>query len=205
MLLPVKNNLVGEMEGMAYRLRPAEKRTVAKVEWEGKGVSQTADEALAAEGKPKVRKLSVLEQAAEFLQEVLADGPRRVKDIELMAEMMYGIKRRTLVRAHKALYIKYYREKRRGEVWMRLPSVKEIEEKMRKNSGTVGTHTENPGNQGTLSHEVCVPSGTHRGSSWHTRKWRGSGGRRSPFDKLRAGESGPGDGGNPSASSGQVS
>jgi hypothetical protein len=50
------------MTGLAYRLRPAEKRTVAKVEWEGKAVSQTADEALAAEGKPKGRKLSVLEQ-----------------------------------------------------------------------------------------------------------------------------------------------
>src|SRR4051812_32901433 len=76
-----------------------------------------------------------------------------------MAGMMYGIKRRALELARKAMYIKHYRAKASGQAWMKLPIVKEIDEKTRKNVGAVGGDKENPGNRGTFSQVICPPIG----------------------------------------------
>jgi hypothetical protein len=87
LLLHAKNNLAPRQPGLAFRL---EQRIVAQgilgssICFESEHVSQTADEALAAEtgerGEP-----SGTDAAVEFLQQVLASGRMAVADIEASA------------------------------------------------------------------------------------------------------------------------
>lgn len=89
LILNAKNNLAQRQPGLAFRL---EQRLVAEgiiasaVSFDSEHVVQTADEALAAKsiqrgtGKPSAKN-----HAAEFLRQVLADGPMAVADIEAEA------------------------------------------------------------------------------------------------------------------------
>jgi putative DNA primase/helicase len=111
MLLPLKNNMSDEnvKYGMEFTLSS---REVAKDERNGRPViapyvvwgnktSITADEALAA-NNAKLRPATKLEEANGFLIQMLADGPRLVREVEA-ASAKRGIAPDTLRRARKEL------------------------------------------------------------------------------------------------------
>ena len=96
LFLPVKMNIARRPPGLSYRLTAD--LTVA---WGTGTVATTADEAIAETGRPGPKPESH-DEAAEFLAEVLADGP--VPSTELYAEAeTRGIAKRTLFRAKENL------------------------------------------------------------------------------------------------------
>jgi hypothetical protein len=87
LFLPAKNNLGEDRTGYAYRIQAAALTgdiVTSRIVWEPETVTMTADEALAsraAEAKPRPR-----DMAAEWLSEVLADGPVAVSVIQADAK-----------------------------------------------------------------------------------------------------------------------
>lgn len=99
LILPVKNNLAPDNAGVAYAIGAAANGAPV-VEWEPNPVTITAEEALApaeADEEHTERK-----EAADWLREVLADGPRRVKEL-MQDARAYGFSDRTLQRARRVI------------------------------------------------------------------------------------------------------
>jgi hypothetical protein len=97
LLLPGKNNLAAEGQGLAFRIGgdpPA-------LTWETEPVALTADEAL-AEAALAAETRGAIQEAAEWLQELLAAGPLPAKEIYRRAPEE-GIRRKTLERAKEKL------------------------------------------------------------------------------------------------------
>ncbi|NLI00661.1 MAG: AAA family ATPase, partial [Chthonomonadales bacterium] len=106
----VKNNLAAEPPSVVYELVPA--NDVARIAWRGT-CELTAEQVLnrTAADMPA-------DDAAQFLLDALADGPRPSRDIEQQAARL-GISDRTLQRARKDVGVTAYQE---GRCWMlRLP------------------------------------------------------------------------------------
>jgi len=89
LLLQVKNNLGPKCKGLAFRM---EQRLIpgdilsSNVYFEGEHVTQSIDEALtASEGRTVGGQTSSKEDAAEFLAEILAQGPVDVLEVERQA------------------------------------------------------------------------------------------------------------------------
>jgi putative DNA primase/helicase len=106
LVLHAKNNLAPPQKGLAFRL---EQRIVAggivasTVCFDSEHVSQTADQALAAENESGDR--SARAEATDFLAEKLAGGPVAARDVEDHARAV-GISIKTLRRAKKDLGVK---------------------------------------------------------------------------------------------------
>ncbi len=98
LFLPAKLNLAADPDGLAYRVADG------RVAWEAEPVRMHADEAFAAEaaGPDAGPRNTAREEAAEWLQQTLASGPRPSGDVVREAEE-YGIRERTLRRAFKEL------------------------------------------------------------------------------------------------------
>lgn len=105
LLLPIKNNIGNDESGLAFSVEshslPKNIET-SRVSWELEPVLITADEAVAPQGDPEDR--SALDNAKEFLCNLLADGPVSSKQIELDAEGA-GYAWRTIQRAKNVLGI----------------------------------------------------------------------------------------------------
>jgi len=83
LLLAIKNNIGPDAGGLAYRLTPVGDGTTALVDWEPDPVRMSADEALATEqGDDNDDGRTERDDAADWLREVLRDGPRLVKELE---------------------------------------------------------------------------------------------------------------------------
>jgi putative DNA primase/helicase len=78
LLLPAKNNLAPDTLGMAYAI------VDGALAWEAEPVTMTADDAMQQAANAGENR-SERNDAAEWLGEVLADGPMPVKDLERMA------------------------------------------------------------------------------------------------------------------------
>jgi len=129
LLLPGKNNLAPEGNGLAFTVI-GDLPTIA---WERDPVAMTADDALASENvsqekkpgpKPETRN-----QAAEWLQDLLRDGPvpsARIKEEVKEAGYVW----RTVHRAKDELGIKPYREQFGGAWMWKLPPTVEGEDGM---------------------------------------------------------------------------
>lgn len=122
LLAPVKMNIATKPPTMAYRLVSDELHGCARVEWDG-AVSATADDLVNIEPAEERREKVT---ATDFLREALANGARRSREVEEEAEEMYGISKRTLMRARAGLEIKAYQlptegRKGRHEWWIALP------------------------------------------------------------------------------------
>jgi putative DNA primase/helicase len=112
LFLAGKNNLGKKAAGMGYRtvsrfVGPDEILT-SRIEWDNVPVHITANEALEAEAEK--RRGTSTQEAKEFLETRLADGPQPVKDLEEEAEAN-GISKRTLERARKRLGLKARKDK----------------------------------------------------------------------------------------------
>ena len=105
-LLPVKNNLGNDRDGLAYRLDDTfSANGQAVVKWEADPVDVSADEALRPD-RPAGTSAdsSELDEAKVWLSDALADGPLPAKDI-LARSRQDGISKRTLNRAKKVLNV----------------------------------------------------------------------------------------------------
>jgi hypothetical protein len=103
LLLPLKNNLGPDTSGMAYRIE--EVGGVPKVVWEEEPVLISADDALRQEEGTDGQEMTLVDSAAEWLQELLADGPVASKDVELETKAA-GYSWATVRRARAKLNIK---------------------------------------------------------------------------------------------------
>ncbi len=157
LLLPGKNNLAEEGEGLAFSIigQPPH------ISWERDLVTMSANEALAAENSNRGERkagpgATARNQAAEWLRELLASGPMETAKVKEEAKAA-GYAWRTLHRAKDELGVKPYRREFSGPWYWQLPSdstcqvVSEHErlaswhdsEKLAKNAalepGTIGT------------------------------------------------------------------
>lgn len=106
-LAPLKGNLSKPAPSLAFSLEEAEGGAV-RVEWRGH-TSYTAAALLSATTNDRQR--DVLDEAKEFLREVLSDGPVSARDVQQEATAA-GVSKRTLDRAKAALGV---RSGRKGE------------------------------------------------------------------------------------------
>jgi len=79
LLLPIKNNLAANRGGLAYSFVDSPGHDQPQLAWEEGAVSISADDALAVE---RGGKRSVVDDAADWLRDLLSDGPRAMKDVE---------------------------------------------------------------------------------------------------------------------------
>lgn len=107
LMLGVKNNVGRKLPGRAYSVRSkeiSESIEAPYIEWSSDPVDVTADQAL-ADAAAAMRDPKAIEDAEEFLQEQLADGPKLQAEIGKAARGR-DIKRRTLRRAKANLGVK---------------------------------------------------------------------------------------------------
>jgi hypothetical protein len=122
LLLPGKNNLAEEGEGLAFSIigQPPH------ISWERDLVTMSADEALAAENanrgdrKPGPE-ATARNQAAEWLRELLTSGPMETATVKEEAKAA-GYAWRTLHRAKDELGVKPYRREFSGPWFWQLPA-----------------------------------------------------------------------------------
>jgi putative DNA primase/helicase len=118
LFLTAKNNLGKDPGGLAYRIGVRfvgehDDIPAPHIIWEDKPVAITANEALAAvNGNAQDR--TATEEAADFLRELLADGPVPQKDIEAQADAA-GLSWATVKRAKKIAGVKAERRGVEGE------------------------------------------------------------------------------------------
>jgi len=110
LVLPVKNNLGNDRTGLAYRLNRLHSNLAAHVEWEAKPVEVDADDALGFGAKP--RGGGAVDEAVEWLMDILRDGPVPHGDIKKRAEQD-GISMASIRRAMEKLEKDGRAEKRR--------------------------------------------------------------------------------------------
>jgi len=115
-MLPVKNNLGADRNGLAYRLS-TDAGAVPCVEWERDPVTMTADEAL----EPARKRLdddgdSARKEAADWLRAALADGPVPAAEIIRRAKAD-GLCKRTLDSAKGALGVRSRKGHETGAAW----------------------------------------------------------------------------------------
>lgn len=114
----VKMNIATKPPTMAYRLVDAPEFGCARVEWEG--TSAYRIEQLVSVESDEER--SERKGASDFLLDVLAKGPARVKDVQDEARNGWGISESSLNRARRKLGIQA--SKIGSEWWIELPASK---------------------------------------------------------------------------------
>jgi len=114
LLLPAKLNLCSPPNGLAYRIKQG------RLEWERRAVRMTAAEMIAAECERKGGDWTERQLAAQWLRELLADGPLAARDVKQQA-WECGFSSGTVRRAMKLAGIKPVRsgyEKGAKWIWM---------------------------------------------------------------------------------------
>jgi len=145
LLLPGKNNLAAEGDGLAFSIigEPA------RLAWERDPVRMSADDALAAEAERKKPgpDAEAQDSAATWLRAALADGPRLAKDLLDDWVNGQGGSARTLKRAKQAVGVLAERPTNPGPWWWRLPGQSANKPKS-KELGPLGTVPNSPGISG---------------------------------------------------------
>jgi len=117
----VKNNLAPLPKSLAFRLVQSEGHTVAHVEWIEGSADVKARDLLR---DPEPERHGSIEEAKDFLREILADGPRATAEVKRSAQTR-RLSGRTLDRARAELGVESFKAK--GEfagVWhLKLPDV----------------------------------------------------------------------------------
>ena len=118
LLLPVKNNLGNDDSGLAYELKTAE-NGAGFVAWEPGSIKIDVDEAL---GRPEDSDTSALDDAVQWLESELFQGPVQVKELQTHAKQN-GHSWRTVERAKKKLGVMAKKELGPSRRWRwHLPS-----------------------------------------------------------------------------------
>lgn len=122
LFLPIKNNIGNDESGLAFCV---ESHTLdggietSRINWEAEAVTISADEAMAPQGNQEER--SALDDAKEFLTNLLSDGPVSSRQLKGDAEGA-GIAWRTIQRAQKVLGIEARKEGMKGPWLWSLPA-----------------------------------------------------------------------------------
>ncbi len=122
LLLSGKNNLSERPAGLAFDIGPGMVDDRPCVRWIDGPVNITADEAINRETPRDDDGRTERDEAAEWLTQALAAGPRPANDIIEEAREAEGIAKRTLDRARKQVGVDAYRPANPGPWWWRLPS-----------------------------------------------------------------------------------
>ena len=141
LLLPGKNNLAREGDGLAFSITG----DPAHISWECEPVAMSADDALAAEAKAQQKPgpaAEALGEAKDWLRSALADGPRPVNELLDEWKNGEGGSERTLKRAKQSLGVDAFRKEVPGYWWWRLPD-KEAKPPKDEKPGSLGTLVEN--------------------------------------------------------------
>ncbi|MCR9117854.1 MAG: AAA family ATPase [bacterium] len=99
LFLPAKLNLARDPDGLAYAIEGG------RVVWDTNAVSLHADDAFAQESRDQQRgkpKSTERNEAADYLRQELADGPKPASDVIELGEQ-YGFTKRTLQRAFTSI------------------------------------------------------------------------------------------------------
>jgi hypothetical protein len=121
LLLPGKNNLAREGDGLAFSIigEPA------RISWERDSVAMSADDALAAESQSREQKpgpeSEALGAASAWLTAALTGGPRLAKELFDEWKSGQGGSERTLKRAKQSLGVEAYRAEIPGPWRWQLP------------------------------------------------------------------------------------
>jgi len=144
LLLPGKNNLAREGNGLAFSIvgEPA------RISWELDPVAMSADDALAAECQTREQKpgpeAEAHDAASTWLRSALAGGPRQAKELKDEWCNGHGGSKRTLDRAKQSLAVEAYRVEVPGPWWWKLPG-----------KDANPTEGEQPGNLGNLAENTA--------------------------------------------------
>jgi len=127
LFLRIKNNLTSHSVGISYRLEEVilETGKISKVVWGDEPVKITADEVLAYYNRTEFQHGK--ESLTEWLQEELADGPKKVKDVMEEAQRQ-GIGKKQLRNLRKGLGIESNKTSFKGGYEMSLPDSSNIQE-----------------------------------------------------------------------------
>lgn len=124
LILPIKNNIGPDNQGMAYRLNSWEKNDdVAVVNWERMPVMNNADDALNAwDPEQQSRRTERSRKAEGVIRAVLADGPVSLDNIAEAVHAKVGLSKRTTRRALEDMGAVSFKESGDGGRWLwRLP------------------------------------------------------------------------------------
>jgi putative DNA primase/helicase len=142
LLLPGKNNLAREGDGLAFSIIGEPARN----SWERDPVAMSADDALAAESQAREQKpgpdAEALDAASAWLGKALAGGPRLAKDLIDEWKNGQGGSERTLKRAKQTLGVEAYRDEVPGPWRWRLPG-KDAKQSQDVQLGPLGILAEN--------------------------------------------------------------
>lgn len=151
LLLPVKNNLGSDVQGLAFSLEPsASNPSMAVISWERDPVMLSADSALSLPGDDGER--STLDEACHWLRDLLADGSLPARDVKRRATED-GISPRTLDRAKAQLKIKAHKEGGRGGRWV---WAREAPPQVEERQGCQDPHGGNLGDLGALCDQGVI-------------------------------------------------
>jgi putative DNA primase/helicase len=109
--MPVKNNLAPLGNGLAFRLEQqivADGIVASRIAWDSNPIKGTVDSVLAESNDTGAEK-SAKTEAADFLGDLLANGPMPSKEVKEHAEAA-GFSWATIKRAKKCTGIEHYRE-----------------------------------------------------------------------------------------------
>ncbi len=106
LVLPIKNNIAPDTGGLAYSIVPGD-NDQPTIEWESDQVQANADEILSHQ--QATSEGGALEEAKQWLLDVLSDGPLPAADIKQAAKRD-GVASRTLIRAKYSLGVAADRE-----------------------------------------------------------------------------------------------
>jgi hypothetical protein len=144
LLLPGKNNLAREGDGLAFSIIGEPPR----IAWERDPVAMSADDALAVESQRRKHKpgpdAEAFDAASNWLRSALADGPRLAKDLKDEWRNGQGGSERTLQRAKQSVGVEAYRPEVPGAWWWRL-SPKDANPTKGVEPGDLGNLAENTG------------------------------------------------------------
>lgn len=119
LLVPIKSNLAADVTGLAFRIEPYGAGGLPVVAWEPDPIHVSADEALSGEPRRPGPSPKRRDEAAEFLRDELAAGPRAVEELKLAAEAR-GLAWRTVQDAKRAADIESFRPSPLGPwLWRR--------------------------------------------------------------------------------------
>jgi hypothetical protein len=124
LLLPGKCNLAEPAKGLGFSIgRASPWSRAASIQWDGREVTWTADDAVSYEPERKDgQKETERDEAAAWLRDALADGPMPAKEVREAAKEAEGIAPRTLDRAKQAVGVEAYRPENPGPWFWRLPA-----------------------------------------------------------------------------------
>lgn len=138
LVLPTKNNLGKDVDGLAYRISEASNNS-PKLDWETDPVVISADDILSNEddsGKGR----SVLEDACDWLRKLLSDGAIPSKEVYATA-LEAGYSKRTIERAKAQLNVESVKQSSSGKWVWELPKPIHRQD-LPQDTGDVGDHTD---------------------------------------------------------------